>query len=152
MRILLVEEDPKISGFLLRGLREELAAELQALQSMPAEHRETTLLIVPQLLQDFLDFNDFLDEADALLQSLDLEGELQVASFHPQFQFAGTAPEDITNFTNRSPYPTLHLIREASIDRAVEAFPEAEDIYEANMATMRKLGIEGWRKLWVTGS
>ena len=131
----------------LAGLREELAAELQALQSMPAEQRETTLLIVPQLLQDFLDFNDFLDEADALLQSLDLEGELQVASFHPQFQFAGTAPEDITNFTNRSPYPTLHLIREASIDRAVEAFPEAETIYEANMATLEKLGPAGWQAL-----
>ena len=131
----------------LAGLREELAAELQALQALPAEQRETTLLIVPQLLQDFLDFNDFLDEADALLQALDLEGEFQVASFHPQFQFAGTAPDDITNFTNRSPYPTLHLIREASIDRAVEAFPEAETIYEANMATLEKLGPAGWQAL-----
>ena len=131
----------------LAGLREELAAELQALQALPAEQRETTLLIVPQLLQDFLDFNDFLDEADALLQALDLEGELQVASFHPQFQFAGTAPDDITNFTNRSPYPTLHLLREASIDRAVEAFPEAETIYEANMAALDKLGHAGWQAL-----
>ena len=131
----------------LEGLRDELIEELQALQALPAEERETTLLIVPHMLRDFLDFNDFLDEADAVLQELDLEGEFQVASFHPDFQFADTEPDDITNYTNRSPYPTLHLIREASIDRAVEAFPEAEMIYETNMTTMEKLGHEGWRKL-----
>jgi hypothetical protein len=131
----------------LEGLRDELIEELQALQDMPAEERETTLLIVPHMLRDFLDFNDFLDEADGVLQELDMEGEFQVASFHPHFQFADTEPDDITNFTNRSPYPTLHLIREASIDRAVEAFPEAEMIYEVNMATMEKLGHEGWKKL-----
>ena len=94
-----------------------------------------------------LEFNDFLDEADAVLQELDMEGEFQVASFHPEFQFADTEPDDITNFTNRSPYPTLHLLREESIDRAVEAFPEAEMIYETNIATMEKLGAEGWKKL-----
>ena len=131
----------------LEGLRDELIEELQALTQRPAEERETTLLIVPHMLRDFLDFNDFLDEADGVLQELDLEGEFQVASFHPDFQFADTEPDDITNFTNRSPYPTLHLIREASIDRAVEAFPEAEMIYEANMATMEKLGPEGWKAL-----
>jgi len=131
----------------LEGLRDELLAELQALVALPADERETTLLIIPQMLRDFLDFNDFLDEADGVLQELDLEGEFQVASFHPDFQFAGTEPDDITNFTNRSPYPTLHLIREASIDRAVEAFPEAETVYEANMATMEKLGHAGWEKL-----
>ena len=131
----------------LEGLRDELIEELKALQALPAEERETTLLIVPHMLRDFLDFNDFLDEADGVLQELDLEGEFQVASFHPDFQFADTEPDDITNFTNRSPYPTLHLIREASIDRAVEAFPEAETIYEANMATMEKLGVDGWKKL-----
>ena len=131
----------------LEGLRDELIEELQALAQRPPEERETTLLIVPHMLRDFLDFNDFLDEADGVLQELDLEGEFQVASFHPDFQFAGTEPDDITNYTNRSPYPTLHLIREASIDRAVEAFPEAEMIYEANMATMEKLGHEGWKKL-----
>ncbi len=131
----------------LEGLRDELIEELQALQALSAEVRETTLLIVPHMLRDFLDFNDFLDEADGVLQELDMEGEFQVASFHPDFQFAGTEPDDITNHTNRSPYPTLHLIREASIDRAVEAFPEAEMIYEANMATMEKLGPEGWKKL-----
>ncbi len=131
----------------LEGLRDELIEELQALQALPAEERETTLLIVPHMLRDFLDFNDFLDEADGVLQELDMEGEFQVASFHPDFQFADTQPDDITNFTNRSPYPMLHLIREASIDRAVEAFPEAEMIYEVNMATMEKLGHEGWKKL-----
>ncbi len=133
----------------LEGLRDELIAELQALAAVPAEARETTLLIVPQMLRDFLDFNDFLDEADGVLQELGLEGEFQVASFHPEFQFADTEPDDITNFTNRSPYPTLHLLREASIDRAVEAFPEAETIYEANMATLEKLGRAGWQALGV---
>jgi uncharacterized protein len=131
----------------LEGLRDELIEELQALQAMPAPARETTLLIVPHMLRDFLDFNDFLDEADGVLQELDMEGEFQVASFHPDFQFADTAPDDITNCTNRSPYPTLHLLREDSIDRAVEAFPEAQAIYEANMATMEKLGPAGWKKL-----
>jgi hypothetical protein len=131
----------------LEGLRDELIEQLQALRALSAEERETTLLIVPHMLRDFLDFNDFLDEADGVLQELDLEGEFQVASFHPDFQFADTDPDDITNHTNRSPYPTLHLIREASIDRAVEAFPQAEMIYEANMATMEKLGREGWKKL-----
>lgn len=131
----------------LEGLRDELIQELQALAAASAEERETVLLIVPQMLRDFLEFNDFLDEADAVLQELDLEGEFQVASFHPDFQFADTEADDITNHTNRSPYPTLHLIREASIDRAVQAFPEAEMIYEANMATMEKLGHEGWKAL-----
>jgi len=131
----------------LEGLRDELIEQLQALAVLPAEVRETVLLIVPHMLRDFLDFNDFLDEADGVLQELDLEGEFQIASFHPEFQFAGTEPDDITNFTNRSPYPTLHLIREASIDRAVEAFREAEMIYETNMATMEKLGHDGWKKL-----
>ena len=128
----------------LEGLRDELIEELQGLRAASAEERETTLLIVPQMLRDFLEFNDFLDEADLVLQELDMEGEFQVASFHPDFQFADTEPDDITNYTNRSPYPTLHLIREASIDRAVEAFPEAEMIYEVNMATMEKLGHAGW--------
>ncbi len=131
----------------LEGLRDELIEQLQALAAAPADERETVLLIIPQMLQDFLAFNDFLDEADAVLQELDMEGEFQVASFHPQFQFADTEPDDVGNFTNRSPYPTLHLIREESIDRAVEAFPEAEMIYETNIATMEKLGAQGWKAL-----
>lgn len=131
----------------LEGLRDELIEQLQAMAALSAEDRETVLLIVPQMLHDFLEFNDFLDEADGVLQELDMEGEFQVASFHPQFQFADTEPDDITNFTNRSPYPTLHLLREESIDRAVEAFPEAETIYETNMATLEKLGLKGWQDL-----
>ena len=104
-------------------------------------------LMAPHGFADFLDFNDFLGDAEALLQALDLEGVLQVAPFHPRFQFDGTDEDDITNATNRSPYPTLHLIREDSIDRAVQAFPEAEAIYEANMQTLRRLGPEGWAAL-----
>lgn len=108
---------------------------------------DTTLLIAPYCLQDFLDFNDFLGKADKLLAKMKLEGILQLANFHPQYQFAGTESDDITNFTNRAPYPTLHLLREASIDQAVEAFPEAETIFEANMQTMERLGLEGWQRL-----
>ena len=126
-----------------------LRAELQALADASPNESETTLLIAPRGFDDFLDFNDLLDEADALVTALDLDGTLQVAPFHPRFQFAGTDEDDITNATNRAPYPTLHLIREESIDRAVEAFPEAEAIYEANMATLEKLGHEGWAALGV---
>ena len=129
-----------------------LRAELQALADASPDERETTLLIAPRGFDDFLDFNDLLDEADAVVTALDLDGTLQVAPFHPRFQFAGTDEDDITNATNRAPYPTLHLIREASIDRAVAAFPEAEAIYEANMATLEKLGDEGWAALGVGAS
>jgi uncharacterized protein len=110
---------------------------------------DTTLLIAPYCLQDFLDFNDFLGKADKLLAKMKLEGTLQLANFHPHYQFAGTEPDDITNFTNRAPYPTLHLLRESSIDQAVEAFPEAEAIFEVNMATMERLGLKGWDALEV---
>ena len=130
----------------------QLRTELQALAALNATERETTLLMASRLLPDFLDFNDFLAEADAVLAELDLQGMLQIAPFHPRFQFAGTDEDDITNATNRAPYPTLHLIREASIDRAVAAFPEAEAIYEANMATLEKLGDEGWAALGVGAS
>ncbi len=130
-----------------QALREELRRELLALRATAPEERDTTLLMAPRCLQEFLDFNDFLDEADAVVAELGLAGELQIASFHPQFQFAGTAPDDISNYTNRAPYPTLHLLREASIDRAVEAFPQAETIFEKNMQTLEELGHEGWSAL-----
>lgn len=133
-------------------LRGELVRELAALHASDPELRDTTLLMAPLCLQDFLDFNDFLVEADAALLELGLEGELQIASFHPQFQFAGTSPDDITNYTNRAPYPTLHLLREASIDRAVQAFPEAEMIFEKNMQTLEQLGHAGWTALKVDAS
>jgi len=129
----------------------ELAAELNRLHDTPPEQTDTTLLIHPQVLTDFLDYNDFLEAADALVADIGLEGEMQVASFHPDYQFEGTEPGDITNYSNRSPYPTLHLLREDSIDRAVAAFPEAEAIFEINIETLEKLGIEGWRKLGLKG-
>ena len=125
----------------------DVERELQALADIAPELRDTTLLIAPGCLQDFLDFNDFLAVADGLLESLDLGGILQIASFHPQFQFAGTAEDDVTNCTNRTPYPTLHLLREASIDRAVAVFPEAETIFERNIEVLEKLGLDGWNAL-----
>jgi hypothetical protein len=125
----------------------ELLDELQTLSDSSPEEIDTTLLIHPHVLTDFLDYNEFLDVADAAVEDLDLEGELQVASFHPQFQFADTAPDDMGNYSNRSPYPTLHLLREESIERAVEAFPQASRIFENNIDTLEKLGHEGWAKL-----
>jgi hypothetical protein len=129
------------------ALLEQLMDELQHLSDTDAEQVDTTLLIHPWVLEDFEDYNEFLDVADAALEDMQLDGELQVASFHPQYQFADTAPDDITNYTNRSPYPILHLLREDSVDRAVEAFPEAGEIFEKNMETMEQLGHEGWDKL-----
>lgn len=127
----------------------DLVSELNTLVAMDATVRDTTLLIVPDCMQDFLDFNDFLAQADQALAEMDLEGVLQIASLHPKYQFAGTREDDITNFTNRSPYPTLHLLREDSIDRAVAAFPNPESIFEVNMRTMEQLGQDGWAALKV---
>ena len=112
---------------------------------MPAKasEPETTLLIHPHVLTSFLDYNDFLDVADAAIDRLDLAGVLQIASFHPDYQFAGTAPDDVTNYTNRSPYPMLHLLREESVERAVDGYPGAERIPERNIETMRRLGLSG---------
>lgn len=125
----------------------DLEDELMRLSQADAQEIDTTLLILPDALDDFYDFNDFEDLSDRLLKRMRLVGELQVATFHPRFQFAETGPDDIENYTNRSPYPILHLLREASIDKAVEAFPDAAEIYEKNIETMRELGEEGWRKL-----
>jgi uncharacterized protein len=129
------------------ALLEQLMDELQLLSDTPAEQVDTTLLIHPFVLGEFLDFNDFLDVADAALEDMELDGELQVASFHPNYQFAGTDQNDISNYTNRAPYPTLHLLREESIARATEAFPDAADIFEKNIDTMEQLGHAGWDKL-----
>lgn len=131
------------------ALLEQLMDELQLLSDSDPEKVDTTLLIHPFVLEDFLDYNEFLDVADAAIEDMDLEGELQVASFHPDYQFAETDINDIENFTNRSPYPILQLLREDSIERAVDAFPDAEAIFEKNIATMEKLGHEGWDKLHV---
>jgi hypothetical protein len=124
-----------------------LMDELQLLSDVSPEEVDTTLLIHPRVLNDFLDYNEFLDVADTALEDMGLVGELQVASFHPQYQFADSGPDDIDNYTNRSPYPTLHLLREDSIERAVEAFPDASDIFEKNIETVRALGHDGWDKL-----
>lgn len=131
------------------ALLSDLVDELKALAALDAKIRDTTLFIVPDWLQDFLDFNDFLDRADQALMDLELDGVLQIASLHPLYQFAGTLDDDITNFTNRSPYPTLHLLREDSIDRAVAAFPNPEAIFETNMQTLQTLGVAGWQALQV---
>lgn len=128
---------------LLGTLREEL----DLLASADPAQVETTLLIHPRALVNFTDFNDFLGAADAMLEALGYAGVFQVASFHPQYRFAGTAADDVTNATNRSPYPTLHLLREESVDRAVAAGPEARTIYECNMRTLRRLGSRGWATL-----
>lgn len=130
-------------------LLHDLISELKALAAHDPSARDTTLLIAPECLADFLDFNDFLALADQALVDLALDGVLQIANLHPDYQFAGTRADDITNYTNRSPYPTLHLLREDSIDRAVDAFPEAETIFEKNMETMVQLGSEGWAALEV---
>ena len=129
------------------ALLEELAEELVLLRDTPAERIDTTLIVHPDVLGDFLDYNDFLDNADAAVEALDLQGILQVASFHPQYQFAGTAPHDVSNYTNRAPYPTLHLLREDSVERAVAAFPDPGVIVERNIATLDELGVDGWNKL-----
>lgn len=124
-----------------------LMEELEKLAESKAEVIDTTLLIHPYVLNDFLDYNEFLDVADAALEDLDLAGELQVASFHPHYQFADSAPDAISNYTNRSPYPTLHLLREESVERAVDAFPEADAIFDKNIATLEQLGHSGWEQL-----
>lgn len=124
-------------------LRQVLSTELRLLVDTPIEVVETTLLIHPQILTKFAHYNAFLDLAQAEVEALGLRGVLQIASFHPQYRFAGTRPDDVTNATNRSPFPMLHLIREQSIDRAVAAFAQPEAIYEANISTMRQLGKQG---------
>jgi hypothetical protein len=129
------------------ALLEELMNELQDLADAESEKVDTTLLIHPWVLTDFLDFNEFLDVADAAIEDMQLDGEIQVASFHPDYQFADTDRNDISNFTNRGPYPILQLLREESIDRAVEAIPDAAEIFEKNIATLEALGHEGWDKL-----
>jgi len=132
------------------GLLEDLSRELQRLQETDPQLCETTLLIHPQVLNDFSDYNEFLSEADAAVLALDLEGELQIASFHPHYQFAGSAADDIENYSNRSPYPMLHLLRDASVTRAVATFPGVNEIGDKNQATLRHLGKAGWQRLWLS--
>lgn len=127
----------------------ELMRELEVLAEAPSSKIDTTLLIHPYVLEDFLDYNDFLGVVDDTLEDMELDGILQVASLHPHYQFADTEAEDIENYTNRSPYPMLHLLREASIVQAVTAYPEADHIFDKNIETLRGLGHEGWKALGV---
>jgi hypothetical protein len=131
----------------MEGVLTDLDAELQTLVAADPNAIDTTLLILPRALGDFLDYNDCLFFAERLIKQLRLEGVIQIASFHPAYQFEGSEPDDIENYTNRAPYPILHLLREDSIERAVEAFPDAEDIYERNQETLRRIGLAGWNKL-----
>ena len=131
----------------LDGFLEDLDRELQLLGDTPADGLETTLLVHPTLFPDFDTFNQMLDIADAAVVDNGLEGIVQIAPFHPDFQFEGTDSDDIGNYTNRSPYPTLHLIREDSIAKAAQAFPDASAIFERNIALLEKMGHEGWDKL-----
>ena len=128
-------------------LLEELDRELDLLVATPVSEIDTTLLIHPTLFEDFLDFNDFLEIAAGVVDEHGLEGVVQLASFHPQFQFDGTEPDDISNYTNRAPFAILHLLREESVERAVEAFPQADVIFDVNIATLEKLGLRGWKEL-----
>ena len=130
------------------ALLEDLAQELSMLDSTPEHVCETTLLIHPRVLTDFADYNVFLDAADGKIDALGLRGKMQVASFHPRYQFEGTTADDIGNYTNRSPYPMLHLLRETSVERAVAAIPDAAVIFERNIETLRRLGVDGWRRLF----
>ena len=135
----------------LEGVLTDLEAELKRLDAADPDTLDTTLLILPHAFADFLEFNDASWFAERLLRQLGLEGTLQIATFHPQYQFSGTEPDDIENYTNRAPWPILHVLREASIARAAEAFPDAADIYERNMETLRRLGLQGWRE-WMSAA
>ena len=128
-------------------LAADLRLSMQQLISASPANMDTCLLIHPWVLSDFFDYNNFLDIADEILDELDLIGVLQIASFHPNYQFAGTSEDDVTNCTNRSPFPMLHLLREASLDIATDALPDANVIVNRNLETMTSLGHEGWNQL-----
>ena len=129
------------------GVLSDLEAELQALVAADPEAVDTTLLILPRAFGDFPDYNDCLFFAERMIKQLRLEGVVQIASFHPFYQFEGSEPDDIENYTNRAPYPIFHLLREDSIERAVQAFPDAEEIYGRNQETLRRIGLAGWHAL-----
>ena len=130
-----------------RDLLQDLRIELERLVDSPIHELETTLLIHPESLNDFLEYSDFLGDVDTTLRKMGLEGTIQIASFHPRYQFADTGPGDLSNATNQSPFPMLHLLREDSIDRAIETMTNPERIYEANIETLKRLGAKGWQDL-----
>jgi len=134
------------------ALLDSLHRELRFLAETPAEETETTLIVHPFVLNDFLDYNDFIGLAERAVSALGLEGVLQVASFHPDYRFGRTEQDDVTNCTNRSPYPMLHLLREASVGAALAAYPDTDRIYRNNIATLRRLGQAGWDALGLRGT
>ncbi|HWS02254.1 MAG TPA: DUF1415 domain-containing protein [Gammaproteobacteria bacterium] len=127
----------------------DLSTELRALRAADPAVCETTLLIHPGVLTDFVEYSLFLRSAERTVAKQGFAEEFQIASFHPDYQFGDAGPDDVENYTNRSPYPMLHLLRESSIERAVAAFPDAAMIYEKNIETLRRLGHAGWQRLWV---
>lgn len=136
----------------LEALTADLKAELAHLHSSDPAGLDTTLLIHPYVLKDFRDYNDYLEVADTILDEMELAGVLQIASFHPHYQFAGTEADDITNYTNRSPFPILHLLRESSVEAAIAVYPDPDSIYRNNMDLLIKLGKEGWDALGIPHS
>lgn len=135
----------------LDAFLEDVDTEIRRLFDTPAETLETTLLVCATLFDDFLIFNDMLDAAEQAIDDNGATGIVQIAPFHPQFQFDGTDVDDIGNYTNRSPYPTLHFIREDSIEKAAQAFPDPAVIFERNIETLQKMGREGWEELGISG-
>ncbi len=131
----------------LDAFLDDLDRELELLKTTPAEQVDTTLLVHPALFPDFMVFNDFLNVADDVLVEHELEGVIQIAPFHPGFVFEGEDEGNMSHFTNRSPYPTLHLIREESLEKAIESFGDTDVIFERNIEVLRKLGREGWMRL-----
>ena len=131
----------------LDAFLDDLDRELELLKTTPAEQVDTTLLIHPTLFPDFMVFNDFLNVADEVLEEHELEGVIQIAPFHPDFVFEGEDEGDMSHFTNRSPFPTLHLIREESLEKAIASFGDTDVIYERNIDTLRTLGLSGWKRL-----
>jgi uncharacterized protein len=129
------------------ALLQDLLNELHALTNADPAAVDTTLLIHPRVLSDFLEYNDFLGVAEFAVEDLGLLGHVQIASFHPGYRYAGNAEEDMANFVTRSPYPMLHLLREASVDRAVAVFPDSSLIVDKNIETLRALGLGGWQRL-----
>lgn len=132
----------------IEELLNDLMFEMEHLANTDSDTTDTTLLIHPEVLADFFDYNDFLNTADIALSELNLDGVLQVASFHPDYQFAGTEKDDVTNYTNRSPYPILHLLREESVSKAIDSYPNVDEIPDKNIETLNKLGVGGFKKLF----
>ena len=147
---------PHISDNTIRFVANSAKTEIELLEILQDEliflvendSVETTLIIHPHVLTDFFDYNQFLGDADYLIEQLSLEGVLQIASFHPNYQFANCAPDDAQNYSNRSPFPMIHILRESSIDRAVNEFENIELIPERNINHLRGMGVNYLQKLW----